>query len=170
MDRAIYYLVCAVLVGAGATAIMDIWMIVRRSLFGMALPDYGLVGRWLAHMTRGRFGHDRISSSPPIPHEPAIGWSAHYLIGVGFAAILLAAWGVDWVRHPTIAPALVVGIGGVAAPFLVMQPGMGAGIAGSRTPRPAATRFHSLVTHAIFGLGLYAAGWATSALLRFSST
>ena len=39
-----------------------------------------------------------------------------------------------------------------------MQPGMGAGIAASRTPRPAAARLHSLVTHAIFGIGLYAAG------------
>jgi hypothetical protein len=170
MDRAVYYLVCAVLVGAGATAIMDVWMIVRRSLFGMALPDYGLVGRWLAHMTRGRFSHDRIAASPRMPHEHVIGWTAHYLIGITFAAVLLTIWGIDWVRDPTIGPALVVGIGGVAAPFLLMQPGMGAGIAGSRTPRPAATRFHSLVTHAVFGLGLYAAGWATNVLLRFSST
>ena len=37
-----------------------------------------------------------------------------------------------------------------------MQPGMGAGIAASRTPRPAAARVQSLLTHAIFGLGLYA--------------
>ena len=62
-------------------------------------------------------------------------------------------------RQPTIGPALLVGIGTVAAPFLVMQPGMGAGIAASRTPRPAAARLQSLVTHTIFGLGLYAAGW-----------
>ena len=57
-------------------------------------------------------------------------------------------------------PPLAVGIGSVAAPFLVMQPGMGAGIAARRTPRPGAARFQSLVTHAIFGLGLYATGWS----------
>jgi hypothetical protein len=39
-----------------------------------------------------------------------------------------------------------------------MQPGMGAGIAASRTPRPNSARLHSVVTHAVFGLGLYAAG------------
>ncbi|MGQ0834825.1 MAG: DUF2938 family protein [Gammaproteobacteria bacterium] len=33
-----------------------------------------------------------------------------------------------------------------------------------RTPRPAAARLHSLVTHGIFGFGLYAAGWVTSLL------
>ena len=32
------------------------------------------------------------------------------------------------------------------------------GIAASRAPRPGAARLQSLVTHAIFGLGLYAAG------------
>ena len=58
-----------------------------------------------------------------------------------------------------IGPALLVGIGTVVAPFLLMQPGMGAGVAASRTPRPAAARVQSLVTHAIFGLGLYASGW-----------
>ena len=67
-------------------------------------------------------------------------------------------------RHPTIGPALIVGIGSVAAPLLVMQPGMGAGIAASRTPRPAAARLQSLLTHAIFGLGLYAAGRVTGSL------
>jgi DUF2938 family protein len=51
------------------------------------------------------------------------------------------------------------------APFLLMQPGMGAGIAASRTPRPVAARLQTLVTHGIFGLGLYAAGWATSLLM-----
>lgn len=124
------------------------------------------LGRWLAHMLRGRFRHDRIAASPPVRGERAIGWTAHYAIGVTFAAALLAIWGLDWVRHPTIAPALIIGIGSVAAPFLLMQPGMGAGIAASRTPNPAAARFQSLVTHGMFGLGLYAAGWATSTLVR----
>jgi hypothetical protein len=96
--------------------------------------------------------------------ERPIGWAAHYLIGIAFAAMLLAIWGLEWARHPTIGPALIVGIGSVAAPFLLMQPGMGAGIAASRTPRPAAARFQSIVTHAMFGLGLYAAGWAQSFL------
>ena len=51
-------------------------------------------------------------------------------------------------------PALTVGIGSVAAPFLLMQPAMGAGIAASRTPRPSAARMRSLVTHGVFGVGL----------------
>lgn len=154
------YLACTLVIGAGATAVMDGWAIARERLLGIPPPNYGLVGRWLAHMARGRFRHDSIAAALPVHGERVIGWTAHYLIGIAFAAILLGIWGLAWIRHPTIGPALAVGIGTVALPFLVMQPGMGAGIAASRTPRPAAARLQSLVTHAIFGLGLYAAGWA----------
>ncbi len=146
----------AVFIGAGATAVMDLWAIARRRLLGTPAPSYGLVGRWLGHMPRGRFRHASIAAAPPVRGERLVGWMAHYLTGIGFAAALLAIWGDAWMRHPTLAPALVVGVVTVAAPFFLMQPGMGAGIAASRTPRPAAARVQSIVTHAIFGLGLYA--------------
>jgi DUF2938 family protein len=157
-------LVRAFLIGMGATAVMDIWAAARKWLRGITPPDYGLVGRWLAYVVRGRFRHNPIATSTPVRGERVIGWTAHYLIGILFAVILLAIWGVEWGRHPTIGPALIVGMGSVTAPFLLMQPGMGAGIAASRTPCPAAARLRSLVTHGIFALGLYAAGWVTSLL------
>src|SRR5688572_4336757 len=144
------YLTYAVLTGAGATALIDLWGMARKRLLGIPSLDYGLVGRWFAHMARGRFRHDRIAASPPVKGERLIGWTAHYATGIAFAAVLLAIWGLDWARHPTLAPALIVGIGSVAAPFLLMQPGMGAGIAASRTPRPSAARLQTVVTHAIF--------------------
>lgn len=160
MDHLLY----ALPVGACATAMIDLWAIARRRLFGIALPDYGLVGRWLAHMRSGRFRHVSIKAAPSVRGEHAIGWIAHYFIGVAFAALLLAVSGTEWLRHPALAPALFVGIATVAMPFLLMQPGMGAGIAASRTPHPAAARLHSLVTHAMFGLGLYGGWWITRAL------
>lgn len=151
-----------ILIGAGATAFLDLWSAARARLTGTPAPDYGLVGRWLAHLARGRFFHDAISQSAPVNGERLIGWIAHYLIGIAFAEILLAGWGAGWAREPTLIPALIVGIGSVAAPFMLMQPGMGAGFAASRTPDPRAARARSLTTHAIFGLGLYAAGLAVS--------
>ncbi len=155
------YLACTLIIGVGATALMDVWGIARKPLLGIAPPDYGLVGRWLGHMPKGRFRHESIAAAELVKGERLIGWTAHYLIGIAFAAALLGIWGLAWCRHPTIGPALIVGIGTVAAPFLLMQPGMGAGIAASRTPRPGAARVQSLITHAVFGLGLYATGWIT---------
>ena len=164
MQTAMDYEVSALFTGIGATALMDLWTIARKRLLGTAAPNYGLVGRWLGRMRRGSFRHESIAAAPPVHGERLIGWGAHYLIGIAFAGLLLGVWGLAWIQQPRIGPALAVGIGSVAAPFLVMQPGMGAGIAASRTPRPAAARLQSLATHAIFGLGLYAAGWSTRLL------
>ena len=156
------YVAFTILIGVGATAVLDISSAAQTRLLGVPAPDFGLLGRWLGHMAHGQFRHDAIAAAPPIRRERLIGWVAHYAIGIAFAAVLIAGWGLDWVRQPTLGPALIVGIGSAAAPFLVMQPGMGAGIAASRTPRPSAARLQSVVTHAIFGLGLYGAGWVTS--------
>ncbi len=146
-----------ILTGIGATALLDLWTVVRKKAFGTAMPNYGLVGRWIAHMPQGRFRHASIAKAEPRRGELAIGWTAHYLIGIAFAALLPAVAGASWFERPTLLPALALGIATVAAPFLVMQPSMGAGIAASRTPDPRTARRQSIVTHAIFGLGLYAA-------------
>ncbi len=159
MDNAMQPFVFAVLVGTGATALTDVWAALRKRFFKATSLDYALVGRWLVHVAHGRFRHDPIAASPRVRGERAIGWTAHYLIGIAFASVLPAVWGIEWFRHPTLGPALIVGIGSVVAPFFIMQPGMGFGIAGSRTPNPAAARLRTLVTHAVFGLGLYAAAW-----------
>lgn len=150
----------ALVIGIGATAFMDLVALVRRHLFGTPLADYALVGRWIAYMPRGRFVHRPIAASPSLRGEGAIGWIAHYGTGIVFAGMLLGAVGEAWMQHPTVLPALAVGIGSVAAPFLLMQPGMGLGVAARRTPHPGAARLRSLVTHALFGIGLYVAGLA----------
>ncbi len=147
--------ICTVLIGIGATLAMDAWGVLRRRLFGVPAPDYALVGRWLGHMPGGRFRHDAIARSRAVRGERMLGWSMHYLTGVLFAALVPLVWGLAWLRHPTPGPALLVGVVTVAAPFLLMQPGMGAGIAASRTPRPAIARVHSLLNHLAFGAGLY---------------
>jgi hypothetical protein len=152
------------LIGLGATALVDLWTLLRHRCFGVAPPDYAHLGRWLAHMRRGRFRHVAIAAAAPVRHERLIGWSAHYLIGIAFATLPALVQGEAWLRDPTPGPALLIGIGTVAAPFLLMQPGMGAGLAARRTPRPALARMQSLVTHAVFGLGLYLAAWSTSLL------
>jgi hypothetical protein len=158
------YLIVTLVVGVGATAVMDLWGIARKPLLGVAPPDYRLLGRWLGHMAHGRFRHDAIAKSSAVRGERVIGWTAHYLTGIAFAALLIAIGGPAWIARPDIGLALLVGVGSVAAPLLLMQPGMGMGIAGSRTPRPVAVRLQSLVTHVVFGLGLYSAGWVARGL------
>lgn len=155
MDIPAQMLLPVLATGAGATLATDLWALVRRPLLGVPPPDWGQVGRWVGHMPRGRFRHDSIRSAPPVPGERLLGWTAHYAIGVGFAALVPLVAGPGWLAEPTAGPALAVGLGTVLAPFLLMQPGMGAGIAASRTPKPAAARLQSVLTHLVFGAGLY---------------
>lgn len=84
--------------------------------------------------------------------------------GIVFAGLLLAVFGPQWIERPTLGPALIVGMSSVAAPFLLMQPGMGMGIAARFTARPALARLNSVITHAVFGVGLYIAGWTMKAM------
>lgn len=155
----------AVLIGIGATLVMDLWALLLKRLFGAPSLDYAMVGRWIGHLLRGRLTHPGIARSAPVAGERAIGWIAHYAIGIVFALLLLAIWGPAWAARPTLLPALIVGIATVAAPFLILQPGMGAGIAASRAPKPGVARLRSLMAHASFGVGLYLAGWVAAASL-----
>ena len=145
--------------GVCATVVMDLWAVLLRRVFGVASLDYAMVGRWLGHMPSGRFAHAGIAHAAPVAGERTLGWIAHYAIGVGFASCLVALAGPGWLRSPTLAPALTVGIGTIVVPFLVMQPAFGAGIAASKTPSPGRARLRSLMTHTVFGLGLYSGGW-----------
>lgn len=165
MTGAVQSLVLGAVIGVGGAALMDLWGLILRRGFGVPTLDYALLGRWIGHIARGRFFHDRIATAPPVPGERPLGWLAHYAIGVTFALVLLAIWGLDWVRAPTIRPAMVVGLGTIVAPWFVMQPAMGAGIAGSRTPNPRATRLRNLGTHAIYGVGLYLSALLLSIVL-----
>ena len=133
---------------------------------GVAICQRGAFETPLGPVSIAESWADAIARAAPVHGEGAIGWTAHYVIGIGFAALLVGLWGGEWLRQPTLWPALAVGIGTVAAPFLLMQPGMGAGIAASRTPRPGTARVQSLLNHAVFGLGLYLSARLAQLLLQ----
>ena len=144
-----------IIIGSGATLATDIWAWLRFKILGVAAPNFGMVGRWLAYIPKGQFIHTPISKSAAVRGENIIGWTAHYLIGIAFALALVLIWGSEWINNPRFLPALIVGTVTVLAPFLIMQPGMGSGLAARKTPHPNKARFHSLLTHIVFGLGLY---------------
>lgn len=147
-----------ILIGCGATLVMDAWLILLKQL-GVQTLNFAFIGRWFGHLFQGRFMHASISKAPPIPNELLLGWLTHYAVGITFASMLVGLVGIAWVRNPTWVPAVLVGIGTVAAPFFIMQPAMGSGIAGAKTPAPMKGRLRSVTNHAVFGLGLYLSAW-----------
>lgn len=143
------------LVGAGATAVLDAWLLLLQRL-GLPTMNFVLLGRWVGHGLRGRWRHAAIAQAAPVAGERGLGWLVHYLVGIVFAALLAALPG-GWLQAPTLWPALAFGVGTVAVPLFVMQPAMGLGFAARKTPAPLQNCARSLTNHAVFGVGLYLA-------------
>ncbi len=146
---------------------MDVWNLFLKRAFGIPSLSYCLLGRWLLHVPAGTFSHASIAAAPQKRLECTAGWLAHYTIGVVFALVFVALAPGDWLARPTLLPALLYGIGTVVFPLFILQPSLGLGIAASRTPRPAQARLKSLVTHAVFGIGLYLFAVGVSRLALF---
>jgi len=165
MDTLALSLISAILMGLGATLTFDLWGLFLKQTLKIAPSNICLVGRWLRYMPAGTFTHSNILSTPQKSAECAVGWIAHYLIGVTFASAFVAIVGNSWLQHPTPLPAIVFGIATVLAPLFIMQPALGFGFAASKTSHPAQARLRSLLNHTAFGVGLYLFGLLVNWLL-----
>lgn len=150
----IIIIIKTLLIGIGATLAIDIWATFLK-LFKIKSLDYKYVGRWIGNFPKGRFFHNKIQDTPPIPYELILGWTVHYLIGISFAFILIAVYGISWLNEPSFLPAIIIGLITSIAPFFIMQPAFGFGIASSKLPHYNLLRLKSLGTHLIYGIGLY---------------
>lgn len=144
----------AALIGVGATAVLDIWLLLLKRA-GIQTMDFAMLGRWVGHLFQGQLAHDAIRRAPAISGELALGWLTHYGVGIVFAVAFVALRGIGWLTGPTLLPAVAWGLLTAAAPLFVLQPAMGAGLASSRTPAPLQNSLRSLANHAVFGLGIY---------------
>jgi len=148
----------AITIGLGATLLMDLWNLFLKRAFSIPSLNYCLLGRWVSHLPAGTLRHASIAATPQKPHECAVGWVAHYSIGIVLALVFVLLVSGEWIARPTALPALLFGIATVVFPFFILQPSLGLGIASSRSPNPTQARLKSLVTHTVFGLGLYVCG------------
>jgi hypothetical protein len=160
MSSATELLFKAALVGIGGTVVLDVWALLMAHVVGLSASNWAMVGRWFGNMLRGQLVQETMTNAEPVRGELAIGWIAHYAIGIGYGLLLLAFWGQDWVDRPTLLPPMILAWVLLVAPYFMMMPGMGMGIAGSKTPKPNVTRLRSMVGHSVFGLGMYATAMA----------
>lgn len=145
----------AIVIGVFATALIDFWGWLMSRFAGIPMTRWGMAGRWLIGIMRGRWRLDGTDPRAPTGFERALGWAFHYSVGIAYGAALLWLAGPDYLRAPSFLPALAVGLVTVTAGWFIMMPGMGAGVFASRTPSPWAVRLRSIVTHVIFGIGLF---------------
>lgn len=72
-----------VVIGVGATIVLDLWSACLKRFFRIPSANWAMVGRWFGHLPRGRFVHSKIADASPVRGELLLGWSVHYAIGVG---------------------------------------------------------------------------------------
>ena len=155
-------LVKGVVVGFGATVLMDLWAILLWKAFGQSRPNWAPVGRWFWHLKNGVVFHDDIGKSEPYARELALGWVSHYAVGILYGVILALIVGDGWFAAPTFLPAWILGIVTVGAGWFLLQPGLGIGVAASKLPNANKVRVLNLVSHTVFALGLF----GTALLMR----
>jgi hypothetical protein len=145
----------AIAIGVCATLLTDLWLQFLKRAFNISSLNYCYLGRWLRHMPGGTFLHKSIAAAPPKSFECAVGWIAHYTIGIMLTLMFIVLATGDWLERPTVLPALLFGIVTVVFPLFIMQPSLGLGVASSKTPKPMQARLKSVMTHTVFGIGIW---------------
>ena len=77
MTETVEFAVRAVLIGTGATLVMDLWAVLLGQ-FGVPSLNLAFLGRWLGHLPRGRWRLPGFARATPVRGESWIGWCAHY--------------------------------------------------------------------------------------------
>ncbi len=141
--------------GLVATLVLDIWQRLLFAVSGIPPTNWALIGRWFAHLPRGRFIHRPIADSAAVPGELTLGWVMHYLVGLiyGFVYVGLMVYGLD--RPPSLVNGAVFGAASVVIPWFILQPGLGIGIMGRLAPNPWVPRLNALSSHVIYGVALF---------------
>jgi hypothetical protein len=145
----------AALVGIGGTIVLG----------SLCLPDAAHVRRTCDRLENGRplagpyvevrVRSDKHRAGRAGAGRTCAGLDIPYVIGIAYGLLLVAIWGAGWLRQPGIAELLILALALLVLPYFVMMPGMGMGMAGSRTPKPNVTRLKSVIGHSMFGIGMY---------------
>ncbi len=164
--ESLIHVVAAAFVGVGATVVLDIYALLLQQFFGVPMTNWAMVGRWVGLMPRGRFVQPCLAQADMVSGELALGWVVHYLIGAGYGLALAMIYGVGWFLSPSLGEPVLLSLVLLVLPFFVMMPGMGMGIAASRTPTPNIARFKSVLGHSVFGVGMYLSAILVAPLLE----
>ncbi len=68
MSEKVEFLSRVILIGVGATIVMDLWALLLRQ-FGIPSLNFAFLGRWLCHLPEGQWIHESIAKAAPAHHS-----------------------------------------------------------------------------------------------------
>lgn len=143
-----------VLVGAIATALMDIQVYLHSKVFHSIPTSCNLTGRWVGMLIKREKFTGKITEVNEWAHEGWLGWVGHYAMGIFMVSLFLLIVGEDWIRRPSLLPLFAYLSVLILFPFCVLHPAWGFGFFGCKTQNPIATRKRVLVAYASFAIGI----------------
>ncbi|MCJ2181306.1 DUF2938 domain-containing protein [Novosphingobium sp. 1949] len=156
--------VFALVVGIGATVVLDLWALALRHALGVAGANWGIVGRWLMGLGSGNVIYRGTDLSAPTRAEKALGWAFHYLVGLGYAALYPLVWGAGFLNAPRVLPVVLVGfVFSTLAGLVVLTPCLGGGVFARKAPDQPRRIALSLVNHTVFAVAQFALARALAA-------
>jgi len=139
--------------GVLSTMAMDVGGLLLAPVLRAKPLRPALLGRWIAHLLRGRVRHQDITTATPIQLETVLGAISHYAIGAilggGYTLTLRTLLG----GRIALPSAIGYGTATTAFAWFALFPSMGFGVMASRARHQKLLEL-SLLNHAIFGLAL----------------
>jgi len=148
-------LVAKVLVaGVLGTAAMDMGNLLFLRAGLLLKIEVGMIGRMAAGWTRGRLRYRHPGEMEEVTNEKALGYLAHYAIGVALAFPYVQGWKILVGGPVSPAWAILYGVGTTVASWFFVYPCMGFGAFGRRSPDGLRAVLSPLANHFFYGLGL----------------
>lgn len=141
---------------------MDLWARLQNRLFDIPLPNWAMVGRWVANLPDGQVFHDDIGAVAPARRELGLGWVFHYAVGIAYGVFFAVLAGPAWRADPSFLPVWAYALATIVFGWFLLQPGMGLGWASSKSPTPWKARGLGLLAHTWFGVGMWLAALAVA--------
>jgi hypothetical protein len=124
----------------------DLSMVFYVDISGMAVPNWGIVGRWFDMIFSGQFYTPSIADMPPVKDEKAIGLLAHMVVAFIFTLFYTRLFSLNNSMKRLFFGGIVLAWALSVIPLLFELPSMGAGILGFNTPQPGLTFLRVMVT------------------------
>jgi hypothetical protein len=150
-------LLIAALIGCRATAFLDLWSLFLRLAFRAPCPTSAWSSRWFSHMSKAGYQgmHPLRLPHRCIPNARSAG-SPTYVIGAfnGLAIVSVRIRRLGLAK-PTIMPALIIGLVTVLPAIPHHATRVRAWPCGIPSTQSMHARIRTLLSHTVFGIGLY---------------
>ena len=149
------FIIIGIVTGIIATVLFDIFQISISYAYKVNKTKWNLVGRYFIGLKNHKLFVENIESENSIKNELFIGYFIHYSVGAIYGLIYVII-NLLFFDHPSLFLAIFIGFMTVLGAWCYMMPyAYNTGFFASKKEDQFQIMVQNLITHFIFGIGLY---------------